>query len=91
MSESVSPAFSDGDGYSEFEIPSPKNKCIMVYTKPEAVEILLRTKSNLKERCAVMQEIIKLTWAPTSRTTLYRLTKMAERSELILDNSWSGN
>ena len=87
----VSPATSDGKESFEFQIPSPKNKCMMMYTKPEAIEIIQRPKFNSKERRTVMKEMINQKWAPTSIPTLSCLMKMAELGELVIDNSWSGN
>ena len=87
----VSPQCSDDKESATMALPTPINTATMVYSKPEAVRILSRTKRQTTERRNMMFAMIKRGWAPTSDITLRRLMKKSDRGELVLDTPWSGN
>ena len=72
-------------------LPLPANKATMVYTKSEAVMVIGRSKFRSAERGAMMNEMIKRKWAPTSGKTLCRIMAQEEAGDLVLDTPWSGN
>ena len=59
-------------------LPAPANKESMVYTKSEAVNIILTTtKPHTTERGQTITEMIKMKYVPTSVWTVRRLLKKA--------------
>ena len=76
---------------NKVDLPEPRNKFTMVYSRPEAATILAdATKPASIARGLMMRAIIDKQWAPTSVYTLCRLLKQQAAGELIANVPWTG-